>query len=382
MSKLTHFLSTRIFSALFAVLMCSQAHAAPIVDPGTATAPAPADGVMTVALKPTLDTSQAVLSRELWDAYRDKFVSADGRVIDDGNAGVSHSEGQGYGMLLAAFADDPVTFQKLWGWTAKELYIRGDNLAAWRWRETDMPHVMDKNNATDGDLLIAWALSEAANRWKNPEYRANAHKIALEVGRLATTQSAQGKVLSPGVNGFGAKDMKDGPVINLSYWVFPAIDALKNVAPEIDWISIKQNGLRLIKSSSNGPSHLPPDWLSLQDGNGPAKDYPAQFGYDAIRIPLYLAWGSTADREALSIFNDNWRRVSGGRPSIVDANTGRQIEIFADEGYQAVVALTRCATEGVKFPAELMNVKLERYYSSTLHMLSLVVAGNRYSKCF
>ena len=36
-----------------------------------------------------------------WAAYRDRFVLADGRVVDDGNGGISHSEGQGYGLLLA-----------------------------------------------------------------------------------------------------------------------------------------------------------------------------------------------------------------------------------------------------------------------------------------
>jgi endoglucanase len=36
-----------------------------------------------------------------WAAYRDRFVMPDGRVVDDANGGISHSEGQGYGLLLA-----------------------------------------------------------------------------------------------------------------------------------------------------------------------------------------------------------------------------------------------------------------------------------------
>ena len=36
-----------------------------------------------------------------WSLYKKNFVSPQGRVIDDGNGGVTHSEGQGYGLLMA-----------------------------------------------------------------------------------------------------------------------------------------------------------------------------------------------------------------------------------------------------------------------------------------
>ena len=39
--------------------------------------------------------------------------------------------------------------------------------------------VADLNNATDGDLLAAWALSEAAGRWGVAEHRA----LAIQMGR-------------------------------------------------------------------------------------------------------------------------------------------------------------------------------------------------------
>jgi len=40
--------------------------------------------------------------------------------------GISHSEGQGYGMLLAVAADDRPTFDLLWGWTRAQLMLRND----------------------------------------------------------------------------------------------------------------------------------------------------------------------------------------------------------------------------------------------------------------
>ena len=39
------------------------------------------------------------------------------------------------------------------------------------------------NNATDGDILVAWALTEAAEFWAELSYRVAARRIATEVGR-------------------------------------------------------------------------------------------------------------------------------------------------------------------------------------------------------
>ncbi len=61
----------------------------------------------------------------LWATYKQRFISSEGRLIDDSAGNVSHSEGQGYAMLLAAFAGDRETFDKLWSWTAANLEIRG-----------------------------------------------------------------------------------------------------------------------------------------------------------------------------------------------------------------------------------------------------------------
>jgi Endoglucanase Y len=59
-------------------------------------------------------------------AYKALFIDG-GRVIDTGNGDVSHSEGQGYGMLFAIAADDKATFDALWQWT-KSTLMRKDGL--------------------------------------------------------------------------------------------------------------------------------------------------------------------------------------------------------------------------------------------------------------
>jgi endoglucanase len=50
-----------------------------------------------------------------WQKYADRFITSDGRVVDNANHNVSHSEGQGYAMLLAERLDDrniPIRFAR------------------------------------------------------------------------------------------------------------------------------------------------------------------------------------------------------------------------------------------------------------------------------
>src|SRR5690348_5637890 len=88
---------------------------------------------------------------DLWASYKSHFISADGRVVDTGNGRISHSEGQGYGMLLAESNGDQATFSQIWNWTVQHLNRSEDHLFSWRWRPLfKAGFVDDHNNASDG----------------------------------------------------------------------------------------------------------------------------------------------------------------------------------------------------------------------------------------
>ena len=81
-----------------------------------------------------------------WESYKSRFMMPDGRIIDTGNGNVSHTEGQGFAMLLAVANNDRPAFDKLWQWTDKTLrkktgYFTGA-IIRWRlirWRIKTMP---------------------------------------------------------------------------------------------------------------------------------------------------------------------------------------------------------------------------------------------------
>lgn len=319
-----------------------------------------------------------------WGQWKSAFLKPEGRVIDNGNGGISHSEGQGYGMLLAVLANDPAAFDAIWRWTGKELFQRPDGLAAWKWDPAKTPHITDKNNASDGDLLIAWALMEAAERFSKPDYLREAQKISVALDKAVGIRSSFGRVMLPGVDGFSVEHRNkedDGPVVNPSYWVFPALERLSHVAPAVDWDGYRASGYLLIRAARFGHAALSTDWVSIKGGRAtPAAGFPPTFSYNAIRIPLYLAWARRDARELLAPYAAHYTG-NGGKVFEYDVEKRANLVEMADPGYAAVMSLTKCVLDGTPMPLGLRSVSFDRYYPATLHMLALATARLRFDKC-
>jgi endoglucanase len=314
----------------------------------------------------------ATLVLDGWRQYKDRFVTSEGRVVDNANGGISHSEGQGYAMLIAERLDDRPTFEAIWQWTQRNLLVRGDGLAAWRW-SPQAPHVADHNNATDGDLLIAWALAEASDRWHVSEYRISARQTVEALAANVVISSRFGPILLPASAGFAGKDQPDAPVVNLSYWIFPAFKSLGAVSNAIDWNALTATGKTLIGLSRFGSRRLPSNWISLAEAQPePASSFPAVFGYDAVRIPFYLAWGEPADRDLL-------KRFSPLDLSVIDVKTASSTEKLADSDYGAIANLVECVRS--HSPVQWKAFHGEFYYPATLYLLALIAADEVSEAC-
>lgn len=317
-----------------------------------------------------------------WLVYQHNFVTDEGRVVDNRAGGISHSESQGYGMLMAEAAADRANFDKIWAWTRANLFVREDGLAAWRWDPKQAPPVTDRNNASDGDLLIAWALLRAGQRWGEPDLQREARRISQALVERATLKTDHGLVLLPGVQGFGPREQSDGPVVNMSYWIFPALVELGRLSDRFPAKALMDSGIGLLRISRFGPAKLPADWLSLSgDTPRPAGGYPSQFGYDAIRVPLYLAWYSRHYPDILEIFASHWKQFGSASMSVVELATATRLSPMPDPGYQAVAALVECSLGRRPDVALLTDFSSQDYYPATLHVLSLMAIAERYPTC-
>lgn len=277
-----------------------------------------------------------------WQAYVRRYMAPEGRIIDTANRGISHSEGQGYSMLFAVHFNDRARFDLMWNWTRRNLARPSDSLAAWRFDPNSRAGVTDMNNATDGDIFIAWSLLMAAERWDAPAYREAARRITTDILRCCVIESQGRTLLLPGIHGF---QDSQGVVINLSYYAFPALRALSRLVPDPRWAALEEDGLRLMNEAAFGRWRLPPDWLLLPAQGGPpvnAGRWPNRFAWDAVRVPLNLAWQGL-DVAPLPASREFWDFPNHPRrpPAWVDLSTGEIAPYPGHAGVRAIHALVR-----------------------------------------
>jgi endoglucanase len=320
----------------------------------------------------------AKLDPQLWEQYRARFVTADGRVIDRDSdpKGITHTEGLGYGMLLAEAAGDRAGFDQLWRWTQSHLR-RPDGLFSWKFGACGSQGdcVLDKNNASDGDILIAWALLRAAKNWDQADYLAAAREIATSISKKVIIRLRKETLLLPAVDGFSDQS---GVVINLSYWVFPAFNAFAAEFKNPLWHQLSATGLALLREARFGAWHLPPDWLHIGKGpTGPADKFPPRYSFDAVRIPLYLVWGGITDKNLLQPFISFWSAPHpSGVPAWVDLKTNAVAPYAWSTGVASIAQVTERASGiagGTTVDLPLPGAK-DGYYSWSLSLLARIAA--------
>lgn len=324
----------------------------------------------------------ADIQRAEWFVFRDRFVTPEGRIVDTGNQNVSHTEGQGWAMMSAVRADDRASFDRILGWTMATLRRPQDELFAWRFRPGAGIPVDDPNNATDGDLFIAWALLEAGERWGNRDHTAQGVAMARDMLRLLIRRAGPYTVLLPGVLGF---ERGDHTVVNPSYYAFPAIRALAQAVPDPAWLRVAADGVALLRNGRFGRWGLPPDWLAVRHLDGLLTlpgDWAPRFSYDALRVPLYMAWVGLVTEPsftgAAEFWNDPrhrhlpaWANLTTNQISPYPASPGiGGVATLATAGRFGVqeVLIRRRSMPGTKVPA------MPDYYSGALSLLSTLAA--------
>lgn len=276
----------------------------------------------------------------MWTSFRQIYLDASGRIVDTGNGGISHTEGQGYGMLMAATLGDRPAFEAMYNWTQAHLARADVALYSWRFDPRSNNPVADPNNATDGDLLIALALARAARRWGVAAWEARSRQMRQAIREHLVIARAGQHYLMPGIAGF---DLGDRLMINPSYFIFPALDAFAALDGAGTWGPVIATCENLLRKARFGAHNLPTDWVVVgADGTPqPAPDKAPQFGFDAVRIALYAV---AARRGALvAPIADYWRsKQASGQPipAWVDVWSGAEAPFPLSPGGRNIVQRT------------------------------------------
>lgn len=315
---------------------------------------------------------------ESWTDWKAAFLRPEGRVVDALQDGASHSEGQGYGMLLAAFGEDAQAFATMYDWTERHLGVRQDPLLAWRWLPDAETPVPDYNNASDGDLFYAWALLEGARRFTVPAYRDRARDIArfLAVSCVRLDpRDASRRLFLPAAERSGSTERR---IVNPSYTMPRAMHALADTFDVPELGRAATDGVDLIGDlAREGPV---PDWVEIDSYDvRPARDFARQSGYSAMRVALYLVWSSRLYHPAVA--RAEALHTSAGWPGTATVFTldGQVSQRSSYPGYAAVAALSICA-DGASATMPAADAA-QPYYPATLHLFALHAARAEARQC-
>jgi endoglucanase len=215
--------------------------------------------------------------------FLDRYVDGDGRVVRRDQGGDTVSEGQAYGMLIAAGLGDWKRFDAIWGWTRSHLHS-ADGLLSWRWADG---RVVGPEPASDADLDAARALLAAGCA----RGRSDLRQAGIALGRavLAHETATRGSQLLLAAGPWATGQ----PVtVNPSYIDPVTLHALAVATGDQGFTQAADDGRALVARLS---SPLPPDWATV-DANGtatpsgpPGQVVPAQFSFDAARALVRMA---------------------------------------------------------------------------------------------
>lgn len=313
----------------------------------------------------------------LWEQYKTSFISKDGRIIDYSQGQISHSEGQGYGMLLSIANDDRPMFDKIWQWTKTNMGGRADNLFVWSWgkRPNGQWGIFDYNNATDGDILIAYALVRAAGKWGEESYKGEGLKIIESLRKNLSVTSHGHTVLLPSYYGF-VKD--DRFILNPSYIIFPAFRYFAQVDDRTFWEKVYNDGASIIGETCFGSWCLPSDWIALSETSVSiySGDRP-YFGFGAIRTLLNLAGeGKLQLPKGLKKILEMYTKI-GFIPQWIDLDKNSFSLFPAPAGFYAIYALAAKKMGEVDLGQRLLKEAREKlkeeknnYFSFSLYLLA------------
>jgi endoglucanase len=323
----------RRLSSRAEVLLVALVAAIPLMAGGYALLP---DGTA-----PPADARHETLARGAASDFIARYIDGDGRVVRHDQGGDTVSEGQSYALLLAQVAGRDDTFARVLDWTRSHLQQPGGLLAS----HADAGSVLDRNPASDGDLVTAWALARSAGP------RADAHRReARRIAEAVLERELVGALLAAGPWATGSP-----ATLNPSYWVLPAFEALRGETGVRRWDELASASLTATRALTEEGRLLPPDWARL-DGStvsatpSPNGDPPVvQYGPDAQRLVVWLA--AACDPAARGLAGSFW-------PLLSDPARGQALALSTDgevvNGAPSVLALvaTSAAAGAAGHPGE------------------------------
>ncbi len=250
---------------------------------------------------------------QIWQTYQQRYITTRDagdaprqRVLNGHNSSTTYSEGQAYGLLIAAYLDDQPTFDALWLYAADHLNRNG--LMVWL---IEGSRITDPGAATDADVDMAMALLVACDRVQNGTWDASSYGIdycqaardmieaiwTYEIDRPGPGPTAglhdnPGYELLPGDSWCLSCDYPEG-IVNLSYFPPGYFRVFAEFTGNEGWYSVIERNYEIAQQAqANSCAGFVSNWNTY---DGAPQEVPWQgttsryWGWDGARFAWRLA---------------------------------------------------------------------------------------------
>ncbi|MGQ0519526.1 MAG: glycosyl hydrolase family 8 [Actinomycetota bacterium] len=302
------------------------------------------------------------------NAFLERYMDGNGRVVRHDQGGDTVSEGQAYAMLIALAIGDRARFDQAWRWAGEHLQ-RDDGLLSWHWKDGE---VVDPSPAADADVDAARALVLAGRRFKAPELTEAGVDLAEAVLAHQTIRVGQDElVLAAGPWAVEPR------IVNPSYLAVCAFVDPEKATGDRRWDQLRTSAHRILEELT-ADGGLPPDWSRLGTdgrvrpiGSPDQPDRSPRYGLDASRVPFRMA--ERCDGGGKDVAARLWprlRRLDGGGAAIAYGLDGeRQDEADHPTGLVGAAAAAWAAgdsqaAERLLTRAADLDQRVPTYYGS------------------
>ena len=267
-----------------------------------------------ILLQTRMDSKHQIKQR-IYSQWTDSYVVPFGeqayvKTTNSKKEDVVLSESQGYGMVIAVEAAkngqaDRADFERLYQYYLAHR-LEGSQLMSWRQTvKNGQATQADSNNATDGDLYIAYALIEAAKQWPDQAeaYQTQARAVLEDI--LKHNYSEANGVLT--VGNWANTESQFHNLMRTSDTLPEQFQAFYDLTQNEQWLTIKDNMLdKLDKISSEHKTGLLPDFIWVEgdtvrvaNANDIESENDGSYSYNACRLPYNLARSKDAKSQKL-----------------------------------------------------------------------------------
>lgn len=303
------------------------------------------------------------------------------------------SEGQAYGLLMAAYMDpDSTSFAKLWAFYA----LRMDSHGLMNWQgPNDCTGNNGQNAATDGDLDAAIALIRAHRRWPTEGWGAKATTLLNNI----YTNMVDGCSGLKNGDTWGGCSSGATNAYNPSYFRTAYMASFNCFEGSNRWTAVRNRSYSLMNTAYSSYA-LPPDWVR-NDGSWGQATNSGGYGYDSCRSPWtfaqdYLWWGNASGqnwgKKIALVFGNKaaWNNPTSAASNVGDDynySSGNKVSNNHENAFIGGAAVAFMATTYTAqldaFYNELKFNDNNSYYSDSLKVIYLMLlTGTFQEPCY